>query len=411
MTGVRNALAKDRLIREGWRFLRLGDHVTRIGSGITPLGGAATYVASGVPLIRSQNVLMNSFSKDGLAYISPLQDEEMAATRVQPGDVLLNITGASIGRVCVVPSDVCPANVNQHVCIIRLTDEIVPDYLAFFLASPLFQKRIGESQAGATRQALTKALIEEFQIPAPSIADQRRIAAILNERMAAVEKARRAAAVRSAAASKLTEAVLRGIFGLIERVDSPKVSLGSILRLRKDVLHPGSGESGQAVFVGLEHIESGTGERVGNAVLDKGALSGRKPRFQKGDLVYGYLRPYLNKVWVAEMDGLCSVDQYVYEVDRRQAQPDFVAWFMRSPLFKKRAPVDLSPGQLPRIRTEEVASVQIDLPDLMEQQRLCEEIAGRLDSVRKVRSALGNEVDALERLPAALLRPAFDGTL
>src|SRR5438105_4960584 len=113
-----------------WRQVRLGDHVTKIGSGLTPLGGHAAYKLSGIPLIRSQNVLMNQFSREGLAYISYEQDAEMDGSRVQAGDVLLNITGASIGRVCLVPAEVCPANVNQHVCIIRTNGSIIPDFLA-----------------------------------------------------------------------------------------------------------------------------------------------------------------------------------------------------------------------------------------------------------------------------------------
>ncbi|NER84164.1 MAG: hypothetical protein F6K42_32430 [Leptolyngbya sp. SIO1D8] len=99
--------------------LKLGNHVAKIGSGITPRGGQSVYLDSGVPLIRSQNVHMNRFELEGLAHISDEQDEKMEKTRVFPKDVLLNITGASIGRVCVVPDELCPANVNQHVSIIR----------------------------------------------------------------------------------------------------------------------------------------------------------------------------------------------------------------------------------------------------------------------------------------------------
>ena len=86
-----------------WPRRRLGDITTKIGSGFTPLGGHATYKSSGIPLIRSQNVLINSFTTDGLAFISKEQDDEMKSSRVQSGDVLLNITGASIGRVCARP--------------------------------------------------------------------------------------------------------------------------------------------------------------------------------------------------------------------------------------------------------------------------------------------------------------------
>jgi type I restriction enzyme S subunit len=108
----------------GWRWVLLSDYAEKIGSGITPRGGQSIYVDRGVPLIRSQNVHMNRFEPRGLAFITEEQDLEMAGSRVQPGDILLNITGASIGRVCTVPDHFCPANVNQHVSIIRPTSKI-----------------------------------------------------------------------------------------------------------------------------------------------------------------------------------------------------------------------------------------------------------------------------------------------
>lgn len=165
--------------KKKWTQGRLGEHTSKIGSGLTPTGGEAAYQKTGIPLIRSQNVQMNSFDRTGLAFISPQQDEEMKNTRVQSGDVLLNITGASIGRVCVVPEELCPANVNQHVCIIRSNGSFDPHFLAFYISSPVFQAFIERNQSGATRQALTKDMIENFEIPMPKIEDQRRIVSLL----------------------------------------------------------------------------------------------------------------------------------------------------------------------------------------------------------------------------------------
>lgn len=158
-----------------WERYILGDCVSKIGSGVTPSGGQKAYVPKGISLIRSQNVLMNNFSLDGLAFITQLQDESMANTRISSSDVLLNITGASIGRVCVVPDQVLPANVNQHVSIIRLTRRLLPNFLCLYLSSPQFQQFIWAEQSGATRQALTKSDIEKFVIPRPSIAKQKEI--------------------------------------------------------------------------------------------------------------------------------------------------------------------------------------------------------------------------------------------
>jgi type I restriction enzyme S subunit len=195
-----------------WPKKRLGEHVKKVGSGITPLGGNTSYQKSGIPLIRSQNVQMNRFEPDGLAFISAAQDEEMAGSRVMSGDVLLNITGASIGRVCVVPSELCPANVNQHVSIIRGDGTCDPIFLSYFISTADFQKFIMDAQAGATRQALTKALIENFQITMPPLSEQKQIVAILNEQMVSAERTRKVLEEQLDTINKLPAALLRRAF-------------------------------------------------------------------------------------------------------------------------------------------------------------------------------------------------------
>ncbi|HEY6000547.1 MAG TPA: restriction endonuclease subunit S [bacterium] len=195
-----------------WRWVRLGDHAVKIGSGLTPLGGQAAYVASGISLVRSQNVRMNGFSMAGLAYITEEQDRAMSESRVQAQDVLLNITGASIGRVCVVPETALPANVNQHVSIIRSDGSLDPWFLSLFLSTSQFQERILKAQAGATRQALTKSLIAAFEIPLAPIEDQRRIASGLREQMGTAEAACAAAEAELNTINALPAALLRRAF-------------------------------------------------------------------------------------------------------------------------------------------------------------------------------------------------------
>ncbi len=187
------------------------------------------------------------------------------------------------------------------------------------------------------------------------------------------------------------------------------VRLGEVLKLRRDLVHPRDKPTGAAVFVGLEHIESGTGVRTGCVEVNMATLTGRKPRFCTGDIVYGYLRPYLNKVWLADFDGLCSVDQYVYSVVREVAEPEYVATYMRSEQYLKAAPISTTPGQLPRIRTEEVASVAIPLPPLAEQHRIVALLEEQLDVVERARAAARAQAQALDALPGALLRQAFSG--
>ena len=147
-------------------------------------------------MIRSMNVHFGRFKMDGLAFIDQRQAEKLNNVIVQELDVLLNITGASIGRVTVAPPELANARVNQHVCIIRPNEKIIPRYLEAFLASPITQRLIDERQVGATREALTKTMIERFRIPVPSLDKQLRVVAKIDLLMAQCDELERLTARR-----------------------------------------------------------------------------------------------------------------------------------------------------------------------------------------------------------------------
>lgn len=165
-----------------WYKKQLKDICSKIGSGATPKGGDAAYISEGISLIRSQNVLDFTFSKDGLAFINEQQAKGLANVTVQPKDVLLNITGDSVARVCQVPEDVLPARVNQHVAILRAdNNKLVPEFLKYaLLAKPTKELLLTYASTGATRKALTKGMLEEFEINLPSLPTQQKIAEILS---------------------------------------------------------------------------------------------------------------------------------------------------------------------------------------------------------------------------------------
>lgn len=146
--------------------VRLGDVASKIGSGATPRGGDSAYKSEGIPLIRSMNVRDGAFSNKGLAFIDDEQASKLDNVIVEANDVLLNITGASVARVCIAPGDMNGARVNQHVAIIRCDDSLLPEFLEAFLLLPSIKaKLLNIAEAGATRQAITKAQIQDFQVP------------------------------------------------------------------------------------------------------------------------------------------------------------------------------------------------------------------------------------------------------
>jgi len=201
-----------------WVNLPLGDATVKVGSGATPTGGKESYHESGIPLIRSQNVRFEGFSEEGLVFLDPAQAASLDNAIVCCNDVLLNITGASIGRVTLAPSHMDGARVNQHVTIIRLMKGINSSFVRWFLASPGQQRKINTIQVGVTRQALTKDMILRFELPLPSLKEQERIVAKIEELfsdldagVAALKRAKanlkryRASVLKAAVEGKLTE--------------------------------------------------------------------------------------------------------------------------------------------------------------------------------------------------------------
>jgi type I restriction enzyme, S subunit len=167
-----------------WPVFSLAEITSKIGSGATPRGGSDTYLPSRInfALVRSQNVFDRRFDCEGLAYISDDQADGLRSVILRPDDILLNITGDGItfGRACIVPIEVLPACVNQHVSIIRLDSERAnPGYVLAFLTHPDVKQYIESFNAGGSRRAITKGHIESFRLPLPPLPEQRAIAHIL----------------------------------------------------------------------------------------------------------------------------------------------------------------------------------------------------------------------------------------
>jgi len=167
-------------IPKSWEIKPLGKVSNKVGSGVTPRGGASVYQTQGVILIRSQNIHFDGLKLKGVAHISEEIHAGMKGSIVHGGDVLLNITGASIGRCTVVPQNFAQANVNQHVCIIRTTDELHNKFLNMWLSSDYGQDQIMRFQAGGNREGLNFEQIRSIQVPVPHLDEQERSGEIID---------------------------------------------------------------------------------------------------------------------------------------------------------------------------------------------------------------------------------------
>jgi len=200
--------------KPGWQEKTLKEITTKIGSGATPRGGKSVYIETGVALIRSMNVHNGYFKYDNLAHISDEAATLLNGVELKQNDVLFNITGASIARCCVVPDDVLPARVNQHVAIIRPIAVIVdPRFLSYVLISKTHQNELlSIGLSGATRQALTKKDLENHIVSLPTNHKQKEILDILDNFSLKVRELEEISRKTAAECDVLKQALLRQIF-------------------------------------------------------------------------------------------------------------------------------------------------------------------------------------------------------
>jgi type I restriction enzyme, S subunit len=187
----------------GWSWSRIGEICSKTGSGSTPRGGKEVYKPSGVPFLRSQNVYDDGLRLTDVAYIDLATHERMSGTRVAPRDLLLNITGGSMGRCCLVPGDFEEANISQHVAIIRVALRGIEGFLHRLVLSPYFQAFVFDEQTGAGRGGLPKNRMDLIAVALPPLAEQHRIVAKVDELMGLCDRLEAARAGREAVRDQL----------------------------------------------------------------------------------------------------------------------------------------------------------------------------------------------------------------
>jgi restriction endonuclease S subunit/superfamily II DNA or RNA helicase len=375
-------------------------------------------LATGVdlPVVRnSQNVHINCFEESGLAFISKEQDEEMEASRVVPGDVLLNITGASIGRVCVVPSKLCPANVNQHVTIIRSDGSWNPFFLAYFISTPDFQKFILDNQSGATRQALTKSIIENFKIPLPPLHEQKRIAAILNKQMEEVEKARQNVIVQLKAAKELPTAYLRDIFNSPEAQQWDRKRLKEVCDKITDGTHQSPRFTTEGIpFLFVKNIVSGRIDFKVNQYVSLKTYEELTRRCKpiKGDVLFSAVGSFGIAV-VIETDKPFIFQRHIALIKPKREQVDahFLTLYLNSPNGRQQSELTALGVAQRTVTLKSLSNFEIFLPPYTIQKHIAEMLTEKLTEAERLCKTLEKQLEAIKKLPASLLRQAFNGEL
>lgn len=342
---------------------------------------------------------VRSFGR-GIFHKEPVSGAELGTKKVfkvEPGDLVVSNVFAWEGAVgCATDRERGRIGSHRFMTWVPECYDVDVRYVAHFLLSDSGMSQLRRASPGSAGRNRTLAIggFRELRIPLPGLDDQRRIAARLDAvaRFREAVEAKAAARVRALAiAPRLTDEVLSR-----ERLDP--VAVRELFDVVSDVVHPGEDPAPAERFVGLEHIEPHTGRRLGQTSLRD--FGGRKLRFSFGDVLYGYLRPYQNKVWRADGPGLCSVEQYVLRpcagVDGR-----LLGHVLRAQSTLDRVNDATHRLQLPRIRTALLGAIEV--PDI---RRASADLGDRLeritDLVARLSSAQTRQAQALASLlPAA----------
>lgn len=366
---------------------------SKIGSGATPRGGKSAYKTVGTSLIRSLNVHDLMFEYNDLAYIDDDQAEQLRNVDVRQGDILLNITGASAARCCLAPADVLPARVNQHVAIIRpMQDRADPRYLMYSLVCPENKNRLlALAQSGATREALTQDDLRRFRMSLPPIDIQRKVASVLQVYDdLIVNNLRRIAILEETARAIYREWFVEFRYPGHRSVkiegstqcDMPtgwvEATVGDIAEETRQSVDPCKLDPATP-YVGLAHIP-----RRSIALCDWSRayeVQSTKLCFQKGDILFGKIRPYFHKVAVAPVDGVCSSDTIVI----RPTKPEYyylVLCCVSSDEFVAYSVQTSSPGtKMPRANWELMRAFPISIPSASLLKRFNDVIGNLMDLI------------------------------
>ncbi|MDD2758722.1 MAG: restriction endonuclease subunit S [Methylomonas sp.] len=418
-----------------WIVKRIGDISLKVGSGITPKGGSTIYLESGIPLLRSQNIHFSGLKIDDVVFISEETHQEMKGSQVKTNDVLLNITGASLGR-CYYLSTNCiykELNVNQHVCIIRPNHQILTNFLYYFLYSDIGQSQIFSSFRGASREGLNFKDIKLFKLGLPTVSEQQVIAEYLDQRCAKLDaiiaiKRQQIQTLDAFQRNVISETVTRGFqacelketgsdwmpeipghWKLVNLKRVSKIQTGFTLGKQYDeqvierpYLRVANVQDGHLSLSDVttievpEYVASRVELRAGDVLMTEG---GDLDKLGRGT------------VWNAEIPN-CLHQNHIFAVRCLQHKllPGFLAYLTTSRYGRDYFEVTgKRTTNLASTNSTKVGQFPIPLPPLNEQKEICDYLEKKLSVIAKISAGIEAQISTLEAYKKSLIYECVTG--
>ena len=399
-----------------WEVKKLGEITTKIGSGATPRGGQKSYKTEGISLIRSMNVHDRYFKEKNLAFIDDEQANDLSNVTLQANDVLLNITGASIARCCIVPDKYLPARVNQHVSIIRPNPEIMDSsFLNLLLTSKYYKDQLlFTGEQGSTRQAITKVQLQDFIIHYPPLTEQKRIVAILDEAFESIARAKESAEKNLKNAIEIFESYLQSVFEnkgegweaynledhikLIDYRWRTPVKTESVVRLIT------------AKNVKLGYLQLEPQEFIDENNYDSWMTRGI-PNF--GDVIFTTEAPLANVAQMNTTEKLAFAQRIiVMQPQTDKIDQTFLKYMLVSKPIRTKILEKGTGATVQGIKSKLLKKIKIYVPKtITEQKRIVTKLNALSAETKKLEAIYTQKLADLEELKKSILQKAFNGEL
>lgn len=423
---------------KGWKSIRVKDLILKVGSGVTPKGGSEVYLDSGIPLLRSQNVYNDGLRISEVSFIDEETDKKMRNSRVKPFDLLINITGASIGRTCIVPQSLKKANINQHVLYLRMKKKKV-DFISYYFKSQFLKDYIMMIQAGSSKEALTMGQALNIPVICPSNYEQTQIANYLDKKTVAIDKkvellAKKASYYKELRKSLINETVCRGLNKSVKLVDSGVDWIGKIpehwemFRL-KDIgrLYSGlSGKSGNDFnqddnpnnkgFIPFTNIANNTylnPDNLGTVVISK---EERQNKVKKGDLFFlmssegyediGKSALLTDEIPETYLNSFCKGFRLKGNAD---IHPQFLNYLLLSDTYRHILIVEGKGFTRINLKMEKVTDFQVFIPSKSEQIEIADYIDSKTATIDQIITNINSQILTLKELRKTLINDVVTG--
>jgi len=412
-------------VPENWKVLPLKFLTKKIGSGITPRGGSEVYCEEGVLFLRSQNVYDDGLHLDEVVFIPLEIDEEMSSTRVRPGDILLNITGASLGRTALVPDGFARANVNQHVCIIRMSETAPRDFIAYAMKSSAIKEQIMLSQNGAAREGLNFVQIGGLHLGVPpDNKEAQAISIFIDQEVAKVDvliaeqqlliellKEKRQAIISHAVTKGIRPDVPMKPSGIDWIGDVPahwEVERSRWLFAERDQ----RSKTGEEEMLTVSHLTGVTRRSEKNVTMFEAATNEGYKLCHEGDLVINTLWAWMGAMGIAPVFGIVSPAYNVY-IPGKRLWPNYVDLLVRMPLFAQEVTRYSKGVWTSRLRLypEGLYQAYLPVPPLDEQKAIAQYIADENTRIESLMIAANKSIELLQERRSTFISNAVTGQI